>query len=109
MTKRASPTNILEARAAEARRKAEENEKANPDADKAVDDVFPVKGPIEEEGFESQIPYSLEDVFAALGQAQWNVMLLQRQVQQLRQQVITYRNLVSEYEGRLKEAGGAPR
>lgn len=100
---KSTPTNILAAREAEAQRRAALAATAPP---------TPAEGPQVEQGTtdtgQEVIPYTVADLFAALGEANWNGQLLQRQNQILRQQVATYRNVVAELEAKLKVASGAP-
>lgn len=105
MAKKSTPTNILAAREAEAKRRAAVAAPAPPA--EVVTEIPQEPGIVNTEQQET-IPYTIGDVFAALGEANWNIQLLQRQNQILRQQVATYRNLVAELEAKLKVASGAP-
>ena len=100
MPKRSKPIDIMAARQAEALRRAAEgvSEDVPPEPEKEAPEEQDV----------GQIPYTLQDIFAAFGQAQWDIRLLNQQLNITRQQVRTYRNLVAELENKLKVASGAP-
>lgn len=96
-----APVNILAARQAEAEKRAAEAIQTGQDTPSEPEKVAG-------DELDGKIGYSIEDVFLAFGQAQWEIRLLTHQVNVLKQQVRTYRNLVNEQDAKLKEAAGAP-